>query len=102
MRASACSLVGPPLCLGVLITAAGELLSTDDIAGRAIAAKGFHGGTPGAARRSNSRDAGCAPGRARADDDQGTGAACHGRMRLEHGGRSAVAAIHPPHRSVAT
>ena len=29
------------LCLGVLRTAAGELLSTDDIAGRVIAAKGF-------------------------------------------------------------
>src|SRR6202022_3222087 len=28
-------------CLGVLRTAAGELLSTDDIAGRVIAAKGF-------------------------------------------------------------
>ena len=32
------------LCLGVLITAAGELLSADDIAGRAIAAKGFDAG----------------------------------------------------------
>jgi hypothetical protein len=32
------------LCLGVLRTAAGELLSTDDIAGRVIAAKGFDGG----------------------------------------------------------
>src|ERR1700736_6871453 len=29
------------LCLGVLRTAAGELLSTDDIAGRVIAAKRF-------------------------------------------------------------
>lgn len=29
------------LCLGVLRTATGELLSTDDIAGRVIAAKGF-------------------------------------------------------------
>src|SRR6267143_1410855 len=29
------------LCLGVLRTAAGELLSTDDIAGQVIAAKGF-------------------------------------------------------------
>jgi hypothetical protein len=29
------------LCLGVLRTAAGELLSTDEIAGRVIAAKGF-------------------------------------------------------------
>src|SRR5207302_8511603 len=29
------------LCLGVLRTAAGELLSTDDIAGRVIKAKGF-------------------------------------------------------------
>jgi hypothetical protein len=29
------------LCLGVLRTAAGELLSTDDIASRVIAAKGF-------------------------------------------------------------
>jgi hypothetical protein len=29
------------LCLGVLRTAAGELLSTDDIAGRVIADKGF-------------------------------------------------------------
>jgi hypothetical protein len=29
------------LCLGVLRTAAGELLSTDDIAGRVIVAKGF-------------------------------------------------------------
>jgi hypothetical protein len=29
------------LCLGVLRTAVGELLSTDDIAGRVIAAKGF-------------------------------------------------------------
>jgi hypothetical protein len=29
------------LCLGVLRTAAGEPLSTDDIAGRVIAAKGF-------------------------------------------------------------
>jgi hypothetical protein len=29
------------LCLGVLRTAAGELLSTDDIAGRVIMAKGF-------------------------------------------------------------
>src|SRR6201993_573408 len=29
------------LCLGVLRTAAGELLSVDDIAGRVIAAKGF-------------------------------------------------------------
>ena len=29
------------LCLGVLRTAAGELLSTDDIAGRVIATKGF-------------------------------------------------------------
>jgi hypothetical protein len=29
------------LCLGVLRTAAGELLSTDDIAGRVIDAKGF-------------------------------------------------------------
>src|SRR6201997_4501013 len=29
------------LCLGVLRTAAGELLSTDDIAGRVITAKGF-------------------------------------------------------------
>ena len=29
------------LCLGVLRTAAGELLSTDDITGRVIATKGF-------------------------------------------------------------
>lgn len=29
------------LCLGVLRTAAGELLSTDDIAGRVVATKGF-------------------------------------------------------------
>jgi hypothetical protein len=32
------------LCLGVLRTAAGEMLSTDDIAGRVIAAKGFDQG----------------------------------------------------------
>jgi hypothetical protein len=32
------------LCLGVLRTAAGELLSTDDIAGQVIAAKGFDAG----------------------------------------------------------
>jgi hypothetical protein len=32
------------LCLGVLRTAAGELLSTDDIAGRVIAVKGFDAG----------------------------------------------------------
>jgi hypothetical protein len=32
------------LCLGVLRAAAGELLSTDDIAGRVIAAKGFDAG----------------------------------------------------------
>jgi len=32
------------LCLGVLRTATGELLSTDDIAGRVIAAKDFDGG----------------------------------------------------------
>ena len=32
------------LCLGVLRTAAGELLSTDDIAGRGIAAKSFDPG----------------------------------------------------------
>jgi hypothetical protein len=32
------------LCLGVFRTAAGELLSTDDIAGRVIAAKGFDAG----------------------------------------------------------
>ena len=32
------------LCLAVLRTAAGELLSTDDIAGRVIAAKGFDSG----------------------------------------------------------
>ena len=32
------------LCLGVLRTAAGELLRTDDIAGRVIAAKGFDAG----------------------------------------------------------
>ena len=32
------------LCLGVLRTATGELLSTDDIAGRVIAAKGFDAG----------------------------------------------------------
>jgi hypothetical protein len=32
------------LCLDVLRTAAGELLSTDDIAGRVIAAKGFDTG----------------------------------------------------------
>jgi hypothetical protein len=32
------------LCLGVLRTAAGELLSTDDIAGRVIAAKGLDAG----------------------------------------------------------
>jgi hypothetical protein len=32
------------LCLGVLRTAVGELLSTDDIAGRVIAAKGFDAG----------------------------------------------------------
>jgi hypothetical protein len=32
------------LCLGVLRTAAGELLSRDDIAGRVIAAKGFDAG----------------------------------------------------------
>jgi hypothetical protein len=32
------------LCLGVLRTAAGELLSTDEIAGRVILAKGFDGG----------------------------------------------------------
>jgi hypothetical protein len=32
------------LCLGVLRTTAGELLSTDDIAGRVIAAKGFDAG----------------------------------------------------------
>jgi hypothetical protein len=32
------------LCRGVLRTAAGELLSTDDIAGRVIAAKGFDTG----------------------------------------------------------
>src|SRR5205807_10014783 len=32
------------LCLGVLRTAAGELLSTDDIAARVIAAKGFNTG----------------------------------------------------------
>jgi hypothetical protein len=32
------------LCLGVLRTAAGELLSTDDIAGRVVAVKGFDAG----------------------------------------------------------
>jgi hypothetical protein len=32
------------LCLGVLRTAVGELLSTDDIAGHVIAAKGFDAG----------------------------------------------------------
>jgi hypothetical protein len=32
------------LCLGVLRTTAGELLSTDDIAGRVITAKGFDSG----------------------------------------------------------
>jgi hypothetical protein len=32
------------LCFGVLRTAAGEMLSTDDIAGRVIAAKGFDAG----------------------------------------------------------
>src|SRR6202035_222658 len=32
------------LCLGVLRTAAGELLSTDEIAGRVITAKGFDSG----------------------------------------------------------
>ncbi len=32
------------LCLGVLRTAAGELLSTDDIAGRVIATTGFDSG----------------------------------------------------------
>jgi hypothetical protein len=32
------------LCLGLLRGAAGELLSTDDIAGRVIAAKGFDAG----------------------------------------------------------
>jgi hypothetical protein len=32
------------LCLGVLRTAAGELLSTDEIAGRVIEAKGFNAG----------------------------------------------------------
>jgi chromosome condensin MukBEF MukE localization factor len=32
------------LCLGVLRTAAGELLSTEEIAGRVIAAKGFDTG----------------------------------------------------------
>lgn len=32
------------LCLGVLRTAAGELLSTDEIAGRVIAAKGLDAG----------------------------------------------------------
>jgi hypothetical protein len=32
------------LCLGVLRTAAGELLSTNDIAGRVITAKGFDSG----------------------------------------------------------
>src|SRR5438105_4281692 len=32
------------LCLGVLRTAAGELLSTDEIAGRVIVAKGFDAG----------------------------------------------------------
>ena len=32
------------LCLGVLRTTAGELLSTDDIAGRVIATKGFETG----------------------------------------------------------
>jgi hypothetical protein len=32
------------LCLGVLRTPAGELLSTDDIAGQVIAAKGFDDG----------------------------------------------------------
>src|SRR6478672_12612344 len=32
------------LCLGVLRTVAGELLSTDDIAGRVIVAKGFDAG----------------------------------------------------------
>jgi hypothetical protein len=32
------------LCLDVLRTAAGEVLSTDDIAGRVIAAKGFDDG----------------------------------------------------------
>lgn len=32
------------LCLGVLRTAAGELLSTDDIVGRVITAKGFDAG----------------------------------------------------------
>jgi hypothetical protein len=32
------------LCLGVLRTATGELLSTDEIAGRVIAAKGFDAG----------------------------------------------------------
>jgi hypothetical protein len=32
------------LCLGVLRTAAGELLSTDDITGQVIAAKGFDAG----------------------------------------------------------
>jgi hypothetical protein len=32
------------LCLGVLRTAAGEMVSTDDIAGRVIVAKGFDAG----------------------------------------------------------
>jgi hypothetical protein len=39
------------LYLGVLRTAAGELLSTDDIAGRVIAAKGFDTGRCDPARR---------------------------------------------------
>jgi hypothetical protein len=42
------------LCLGVLRTAAGELLSTDDIAGRIIALKGFD--TADAILRSAVRD----------------------------------------------
>jgi hypothetical protein len=47
LKARNCSFAGSELsrlCLGVLRTAAGELLSTDDIAGGVIAAKGFDQG----------------------------------------------------------
>jgi hypothetical protein len=51
------------LCLGVLRTAAGQLLSTEDIAGRVIAARGFDPADgilrAGSAIRSDRRSSGC-------------------------------------------
>ena len=70
------------LCLGLLRTAAGELLSTDDIAGRVMQPKASMPATRSCARRFVNRSARPSSGLHRADTIENIGAGRASRWRL--------------------